>query len=137
MKKLLFVILFAIAAIFFSSKPALAAPTSTTFYIPQFKPITTYALSPDKHNLTIMFSYALLFRSIQYTLTYNANGVNQGVTGTIRPTFRDYTIARTILLGTCSARSCLYHTNITNMKLLVNATDIFNRNTSQTFNIAY
>ena len=59
--------------------------------------------------------------TISYSLTYSANGVEQGVQGTIDPLGQS-TISRELLFGTCSKNVCTYHRNIKNMRLRFTAT---------------
>lgn len=74
-------------------------------------------LRSDRLALIVGFGGLLRANSVSYTLSYNANGIPQGVAGTIRPT-QDST-KRELLFGTCSAGVCRYHTNIKGMKLVV------------------
>lgn len=55
---------------------------------------------------------------ISYTLTYEANGIPQGVGGTILPHGKN-TVTKNIALGTCSGNTCVTHKKIKKMKLEV------------------
>lgn len=83
--------------------------------------ITGVIISPklrgDRLALIINFNGLLRANSVTYTLSYNTNGLSQGVSGTIRPTAD--TDQRLLLFGTCSSGTCRYHTNLTNMKLVI------------------
>lgn len=79
--------------------------------------ITSPKLRSNRLALIVNFSGLLKTNSVSYTLSYNANGIPQGVMGTITPT--SDTTQRELLFGTCSAGVCRYHTKITNMKFVV------------------
>ena len=53
-----------------------------------------------------------------YTLSYDANGISQGVVGSITPDGQ-ITDARDLYFGTCSHGVCTPHYNITNASLVV------------------
>ncbi|MBI5465648.1 hypothetical protein HY946_03475 [Candidatus Gottesmanbacteria bacterium] len=74
-------------------------------------------LRSDRLALIVNFSGLSKTNSVSYTLSYNTNGIPQGVVGTITPT--SDTTQRELLFGTCSAGVCRYHTNLTNMKFVV------------------
>lgn len=76
----------------------------------------------------ILFQNLKKVKTISYLLTYKTGGRMEGVSGTILPEAVNGAIAlnqiqpivtRKILLGTCSQNSCIYHKNITDMKLKV------------------
>ncbi len=58
---------------------------------------------------------------ITYTLSYSANGIEQGVVGSITPAGQA-TDSRDLYFGTCSKGVCTPHYNITNASLLVETT---------------
>lgn len=74
-------------------------------------------LRGDRLALIVNFSGLLKVNSLSYALSYDTNGIPQGVVGTIAPTYD--TTQRELLFGTCSAGVCRYHSNLTNMKLTV------------------
>lgn len=74
-------------------------------------------LRSDRLALIVNFSNLLAAKSISYSLTYNSQGIYQGVAGSIRP--ETSTTSRELLFGTCSSGVCRYHTNITNMRFVV------------------
>jgi len=68
--------------------------------------------------LIISFSGLTNANSVNYSLSYNANGIPQGAMGTI--TNQEVSVdTRELLFGTCSGGVCRYHTNITNAKLVI------------------
>ncbi|HCM37358.1 MAG: hypothetical protein UV61_C0016G0008 [Candidatus Gottesmanbacteria bacterium GW2011_GWB1_43_11] len=58
---------------------------------------------------------------ISYTLSYTANGIDQGVVGSLIPTDQT-TDSRDLYFGTCSKGVCTPHHNITNATLTVSVT---------------
>jgi hypothetical protein len=70
---------------------------------------------PDRLGLLVNFSG---FSNIA-SLTYTANGIPQGVSGTV--TAATAGEQREILFGTCSGGICRYHTNITNARLIIDS----------------
>lgn len=60
-------------------------------------------------------------QNVSYSLVYTANGVEQGVAGTINASGQN-SISRELLFGTCSKAVCTYHRNISNMRLRLTAT---------------
>lgn len=57
-------------------------------------------------------------RSVSYTLFYQANGVGQGVVGTLSPG-KKTSLVKDMYLGTCSGRVCTKHKNIKNLQIEV------------------
>lgn len=76
--------------------------------------IVSPRLRADRRALLVNFGNLTLANSVSYTLSYTANGIPQGVAGTITPT--ENTASRELLFGTCSKNVCTYHRNITGMK---------------------
>jgi len=74
--------------------------------------------NPNRTGLIISFSALTNANSVNYSLSYNANGIAQGAMGTITNP-QVSTDSREILFGTCSGGVCRYHTNITNAKLVI------------------
>jgi len=74
-------------------------------------------LRSDRKALLVNFSGLSAANSVSYTLSYNANGIPQGVGGTITPT--QNTASRELLFGTCSKNVCTYHRNISEMRFVV------------------
>ena len=75
----------------------------------------------DRHAILVNFSNLTAAKSVSYTLSYQTNGKNEGVAGTIRPQGTG-AMQRELLFGTCSSGVCRYHSNITNAKLEVTST---------------
>lgn len=77
---------------------------------------TTVKFRGDRKAIIINFSNINLANSITYTLSYTANGIDQGAQGTITPAGESST-TRELLFGTCSKNVCTYHYNIVGAKL--------------------
>ena len=74
--------------------------------------------NPNRTGIIISFSGLTNATSVNYSLSYNANGIPQGAMGTItNPEVS--TDTRELLFGTCSGGVCRYHQNITNAKLVI------------------
>jgi len=69
----------------------------------------------DRQALIVAFSNLQKVNNITYTLTYQTNGEDQGVNGTLDSSLGS-NVTRELLFGTCSD-VCRYHPNISNMKL--------------------
>jgi hypothetical protein len=80
---------------------------------------TAVRFRPDRRGLLINFSGFNQVASVTYSLTYNANGIPQGVSGTV--TAATAGEQRELLFGTCSGGVCRYHTNITNARLIIDS----------------
>ena len=71
----------------------------------------------DRQALIVTFSNLQKVTNVTYTLTYQTNGEDQGVSGTLDSSSGS-SVTRDLLFGTCSD-VCRYHQNISNMKLEV------------------
>ena len=79
--------------------------------------VTSYVrFRGDRQALLIDFSGFQNVDSVSYELIYDANGVTQGVSGSIPAGDTD---TKTLLFGTCSGPVCTYHQDITNMRLSI------------------
>lgn len=114
MKKVLSIVIFTFALLFIFQTPSLAAKKIPTIYAPQ----AITVLNLNHTNLKTTFLLVKKATEISYTLTYEANGIPQGVDGTISPNGKN-TVTKNITLGTCSSGSCVSHTKIKKMKLTV------------------
>ena len=75
-------------------------------------------LRADRRALIVYFNNLNKVSNASYTLMYQTNGKEEGVSGSI--TSIGNSASRELLFGTCSSGVCRYHNNITNMKLEVN-----------------
>ncbi len=78
-------------------------------------------ISRPTNSIRVTFANLNLVKSTTYSLSYVANGIQQGVVGTIKPGGQT-TDARDLYVGTCSKGVCTPHFNIRAMSLLVQTT---------------
>ncbi len=78
--------------------------------------IVSPKLRRDRLALILNLSNLQKVNNVTYTLMYQTNGKDEGVSGTIDSS-AGTSVTRELLFGTCSAGVCRYHPNITNMKL--------------------
>lgn len=74
-------------------------------------------LRTDRRALNVYFRNLQKANSVMYTLIYETNGKQEGVSGSVD--ISTSTTSRELLFGVCSSGDCTYHQNITNMKLEV------------------
>ncbi|NMB83845.1 hypothetical protein GYA28_00990 [Candidatus Roizmanbacteria bacterium] len=75
-------------------------------------------LRADHQALNVYFSNLQKAASVMYTLVYEANSKEEGVSGSID--ISSGNASRELLFGTCSTNNvCTYHQNITNMRFEV------------------
>lgn len=74
-------------------------------------------LRRDRHALLLMLGGMQYADKVNYSLTYNAGPVAQGVQSSHKP--EDGNTQKEIVFGTCSGNDCVYHGNINEMKLEV------------------
>lgn len=98
------------------------------------KPIIRPSIRADRKALSVNFSNLQTASSVSYELTYDSNGVTQGVIGTITPNGQ-IAATRELLFGTCSKNVCTYHANITGMKYVVTSTLTSGTKIRKTFRI--
>ncbi len=110
MKKLLFGFLASLVILFSISSPSLAAAK----YSPQTIPVLHY----NQTSLKVTFANVKKASLISYDLVYEANGIPQGVGGSIMPKGKTI-VTKTITLGTCSSGTCVNHKKLKKMKLMV------------------
>ena len=77
-------------------------------------------LSRETNSVIVSFSNLSSVQSLTYMLSYTANGIEQGVGGSITP--KGVTDSRDLYLGTCSHGVCTPHYNIKNAKLTITTT---------------
>jgi hypothetical protein len=81
---------------------------------------SSVTLSHSNHSVIVTF-YALSgVAKFDYTLSYTANGIPQGVIGSFNPSGANNT--RDLYFGTCSKGVCTPHYGITNASLTVTTT---------------
>lgn len=85
-------------------------------FIKTNKMVVSLKLRRDRLALILSLSNLQKVNNITYSLMYQTNGKDEGISGTIDSS-AGTSITRELLFGTCSAGVCRYHPNITNMKL--------------------
>lgn len=83
--------------------------------------VVSARLRPDRRALLVYFSNLNKVTALNYTLMYQTNGKDEGVSGTMDMSSGNVA-SRELLFGTCSTAVCRYHENLTNMKLEVTST---------------
>ena len=73
-------------------------------------------LRSDRLALIVTLYNLQKVNNVSYTLMYQTNGKDEGVSGMIDSS-SGISTTRELLFGTCSSGVCSYHKNITNMKL--------------------
>jgi hypothetical protein len=91
-------------------------------------------LSRSTNSIIVNFLNLNQVTKATYELTYNANGISQGVTGSLSPSGAN-SESRDLYFGTCSKGVCTPHTNITNAELLVQITKKNNAVTTKLYRI--
>lgn len=91
-------------------------------------------LRSDRLALVVNFSNLNKANNVSYTLSYQTNGKEEGVGGSIDSSAGNST-SRELLFGTCSGGVCRYHTSLTNMKLEVTTELTSGRRTLRRFRI--
>lgn len=121
---------FFLALILFSTIPnqILAAKTrtsrgggtgSTSGYVSTSGRVTTSVrFRSDRRAIVINFAGLSNANSVNYSLTYDSNGLAQGAVGTMM-NIAGSSDSRELLFGTCSHGVCRYHTGITNARLVI------------------
>lgn len=71
---------------------------------------------------------------VTYILTYEGNGLNQGVEGSFFPG-KKTSFSRDMYLGTCSGKVCRPHTNIKNIQLKVITKFINGKSSSKIYKV--
>lgn len=97
------------------------APKSARSATGTYRGYSTAKLSRSTNSIQITFVNFSLVKSVTYTLSYTANGISQGVVGTVTPTGAP-TESRDLYFGTCSHGVCTAHRGIQNATLLVETT---------------
>ncbi len=124
MKK--FILFFSLPLFFFCLKASVEARLLPRFRSSSAKTvrpsgssvIVSPRLSPDRKALNVSFANLNKTSEVTYTLSYQTNGKDEGVYGSIDSSAGN-SVTRELLFGTCSSGVCRYHTNITGMKLEV------------------
>lgn len=82
----------------------------------KYSPQAVSVLNYNQTNLKSTFINVKKATEISYTLTYEAQGVPQGVGGVIIPGGKNV-VFKNITIGTCSSGTCVNHKKLKKMKL--------------------
>lgn len=108
-----------ISFIFFTAQPSIATE-KTKDSIKSGSKASQNSITPiyikNRNTVRITFPQLNNVKKISYQLTYEGNGLGQGVMGSVVPKGKK-TIAKDIFLGTCSSGVCRQYKNIKNIKL--------------------
>ena len=91
-------------------------------------------LKRNPNTLIVYFSNLNQASNVQYMLSYQAEGVEQGVGGSL-PLGGENSTQRELLFGTCSSGVCRYHSGISNARLEVTITTTSGRTIIRRFRI--
>ena len=80
--------------------------------------VTSARFRSDRRAIIINFAGLNNASSVNYSLTYDSNGIAQGAVGTMT-NIAGSSDSRELLFGTCSHGVCRYHTGITNARLVI------------------
>ncbi len=78
--------------------------------------IVSPRLRADRKALLVTFNNLQKVKNATYTLIYQTDGKNEGVSGSVDSSAGN-SLSRELLFGTCSSGVCRYHANISSMKL--------------------
>lgn len=116
-KSALFILV--VSLIFFTAQPSIAAektkaPIKSATKSSQETISSLYI--KNRNTVRITFPQLNNVKKISYQLTYEGNGLGQGVMGSVMPKGKK-SITKDIFLGTCSSGVCRRYKNIKNLKL--------------------
>ena len=123
----LFTALLTLSLLFIVVTPVLAAKKSASIYV-----APTFIKSSN--NVRTTFSGTKNAKKISYTLSYDGNGVGQGVVGSFNPG-KSNVVTKNLFLGTCSGKVCIKHKNIKNCQLSVTTTYKNGKSTTKVYKI--
>lgn len=110
---IIFAFLFFVSTDVFAAKKRIRAPKAIGISYSAAK------LSRGTNSIVITFKNLTKVKKVEYTLSYTANGIPQGVIGSFAP---GSTNVRDVYFGTCSKGVCTPHYGITNVQLVVTTT---------------
>ncbi len=123
MMKRLSVIVLAAIVLTLAGSPVIAAKLRVRRKTASGKSAVSYSsakLSRPTNSVIVTFLNLQSVKSVSYELSYDANGIAQGATGTLIPTSSSE--VRDLYFGTCSKGVCTPHYNIADAELIVRAT---------------
>ena len=132
MKKVL--ILVFIVTLFFSQSFMAAAATKPKSNSSAGSISASAQYIKSKNIVRIFFSNLKGVKKITYILTYQGNGVGQGIEGSFSPG-KKTSFSQDLYLGTCSGKVCRSHTNIKNIQLEVTTKYTSGKSSSKTYKV--
>ena len=134
-KKFLFI---SFLSLFFFVLPASAKVLPRFSSVPGSSATSSFFISPklrgDRKALNVYFGNLSRVKSVSYVFTYQGNGSEQGVMGSIDPSTGN-NANRVLLFGTCSTNVCTYHSNISNAKLEVTVEQLSGKKTVKRYRV--
>ncbi len=118
---LVLIFLFLIPGEVLAAKPRTSRGTTGGYsgsYTTGGRVITSAKFRSDRRAVIVYFSGLNNATSVNYSLTYNSNGIPQGAMGTMT-NISSASDSRELLFGTCSHGVCRYHTGITEARLVI------------------
>jgi|GEM_PF-476829 len=115
------VLIFTLCTLHLLANPVFAAKKRMKGRLPVSVGYSTVGLRSDRRAINVNFINLGNVKQVNYSLIYTANGIEQGVGGTIAPS-GEPSAQRELLFATCSKGICTYHYNITNMRFIVTTT---------------
>lgn len=107
---------------------------STTISSPKSRIPAAVKYRPDRLGIYLSFSHFKGLASINYSFTYNAEGIPQGAGGTVTAN-NNPTAQRELLFGTCSGGACRFHNNVSGARLTLTARFTSGKTARKTYRI--
>lgn len=104
---------------FFTTTPREVIAAKKRVFTPRVSGVaySVAKLSRSTNSIVITFKNLAKVKRIEYTLSYSANGISQGVLGSFVP--EGISGSRNLYFGTCSKGVCTPHYGIKNAQLVV------------------
>jgi len=115
MKQVL-ILVFAVTLFFVQSSPNFAAAKPKKTSVPSVSASVQYIKA--KNVARLFFGNLKGIAKITYILTYQGNGIVQGIEGSFSLGKKTF-LSKDLYLGTCSGKACVQHNNIKNIQLKV------------------
>lgn len=103
-----------------AAKPRVKSAPGTTIKRATGTSYSSAKLSRGTNSVIVTFLSLDKANRSSYTLSYDSNGISQGVVGSLSPS--GTTDSRDLYFGTCSHGVCTPHYNITNAALVITTT---------------
>lgn len=87
------------------------------------------------HKVSFVVNNIGRFTSLNYLLTYNSDSGDQAITGQVSFEDQDQLEVKDLIMGSCSANSCVYHEGVTQINLEVVLTGMITRTLMRSLNL--